>query len=273
MDKGSGDQGLRGRGRQDFVARYQAGDFDVWSELVKQHEAVGEHADLREEALEVARLLMGRVRQNVDRIRGTLREAGARLDDESAPAPEAELEPLIEVVGPLPIALHAFWTVVGSINLTPRYVRGERPDYGECALEEEGISLLALDPLQIDGADVDYLLELHDDLDQDQTLCVDICPDFLGKQHISGSGPLSIRLPADDADRVDPDVGDDHHPGLVSYLRNAIAYGGFPLLEVAALPPDQIGVNFRVAFKGVKGPWGPAAERLRAKLSRDLLPF
>jgi hypothetical protein len=273
MDKGSGDQRPRGRGRQDFVARYQAGNFAVWSELVKQHEAVGEHPDLREEALQVGRLLMGRVRQNVDRIRNTLREAGADLDEESAPTSAAEIEPLIEVVGPLPIALHAFWTVVGSINLTPPYVPDEHPDYGECALEEEGISLLALDPLQIDGADVDYLLELHEEQDGDADLCVDICPDFLGKQHISGSGPLSIRLPADDADRVDPDVGDDHHPSLVSYLRNAIAYGGFPLLEVAGLPRDQIGVNFRVAFERVKGPWGPAAERLRAKLCRDLLPF
>src|SRR4029079_17543323 len=124
--------------------------------------------------------------QNVDRIRGVLLEAGADLDEERAPTPEAHLEPLIEAGGPLPIALHAFWTVVGSINLTPRYIHGERPDYGTCALEEEGISLLSLEPLQVDGADVDYLLQLHDeDEDEDEELSVDICPDFLGKQHIS----------------------------------------------------------------------------------------
>jgi len=257
---------------RDYVARYQAGELAVWGELVRQHAAVSEHPDLRLEALAVARLMMGRVRQNVDRIRGVLLEAGADLDEERAPTPEAHLEPLIEAVGPLPIALHAFWTVVGSINLTPRYIHGERPDYGTCALEEEGISLLALDPLQVDGADVDYLLQLHDE-DEDEELSVDICPDFLGKQHISGSGPLSIRLPASDADRVEPDVGDDDHPGLVDYLQNAIAYGGFPLLEVAARPPEEISINFRIAFEDVKGPWGPAAERLRAKLCRDLLPF
>jgi len=256
--------------RQDFVTRYQAGDYAVWRELVKQHEAVSQHPDLGAEAMAVARLLMQRVRQNVDQMRATLREAGAALDDEHPPTPDAELQPLIEVVGSLPIALHAFWTVVGSINLTPPYVPDEYPDYGECALEQEGVSLLALDPLQIDGADVEYLLEEHE---EDEPVFVDICPDFLGKQHLSGSGPLSIELPAHDFDRVDPDVGDDKHPGLVSYLRNACAYGGFPLLEVAKIPPEELGLNFRIAFEDVKGPWDEAAERLRAKLCRGLLPF
>lgn len=237
---------------------------------MQQHEAVSQHPDLQAEAMAVARLLMQRVRQNVDKLRATLSEAGAALGDERPPTPDSELEPLIEVVGPLPIALHAFWTVVGEINLTPRYVPGEDPDYGECALEQEGLSLLALDPLQVDGADADYLLEKQE---EDEPLLVDICPDFLGKQHISGSGPLSIELPAEDSDRVDPDVGDDQHRGLVTYLRNACAYGGFPLLEVAKLPPEQIHVNFRAAFQGVKGPWAPAVGRLRAKLCRDLLPF
>lgn len=253
--------------RQDFVTRYQAGDYAVWSELVRQHEVVSQHPDLQAEAMAVARLLMQRVRQNADQLRATLREAGAALDDERPPTPEAELQPLIEVVGNLPIALHAFWTVVGSINLTPPYVPDEYPDYGACALEQEGVSLLALDPLQIDGADVEFLLE------EGEPVFVDICPDFLGKQHLSGSGPLSIELPAHDSDRVDPDVGDDKHPGLVSYLRNACAYGGFPLLEVAKFPPEELNLNFRTAFEAVNGPWNEAAERLRTKLCRGLLPF
>lgn len=256
--------------RQDFVTRYKAGDYDVWRELLKQHEVVSQHPDLQAEAMAVARLLMQRVRQNVDQLRTTLREAGAALGDESPPTPALELAPLIEVVGPLPIALHAFWTVVGSINLTPPYVPDADPDYGECALESEGISLLALDPLQIDGADVEYLLEDHE---EDEPMFVDVCPDFLGKQHMSGSGPLSIELPAHDFDRVDPDVGDDKHPGLVSYLRNACAYGGFPLLEVAKLPPEELNLNFRIAFESVNGSWAEAGERLRATLCRGLLPF
>jgi hypothetical protein len=256
-------------GARDFVSRYQSGDFSAWDGLVKQcHTAPG--PALLEEARAVAELLMRRVRSNVDQVRATLRKAGAALDGQGRPTPLAELSPLIELVGPLPVTLQALWTVVGSINLTPRYVEDAAPDYGKCSLEGEGIALIGLDPLQIDGADVDYLVDQYE---EDDTLFVDLCPDFLGKQHLSGSDPLSVRLPASNDDRVDPDIGSDGASGLVGYLRSAFVYGGFPLLAVAKLPKSKIHVNFRAAFAGVQGPWGPAAERLREALCRGVEPF
>jgi hypothetical protein len=204
------------RALSDFVARYRAGDYAAWDDLTTQHEAVWQHADLRAEAMAVAQLLMQRVRQNAQQLRATLLDSGAALDDVRPPTPEADLQPLIEVVGPLPIALQAFWTVVGSIYLTPRYAQDEYPDYGECTLEAEGISLLALDPLQIDGVDVDHLLDEHA---EGEPLFAGVCPDYLGKQHISGSGPRAIELPAQGYHRLDPDVGDDEHGGLGALQR------------------------------------------------------
>ncbi len=51
----------------------------------------------------------------------------------------------------------------------------------------------------------------------------------------------------------------------------AFRYGGFPGLDVAHLPLAQIGLNDRVAFKQVTGSWGDAADRLVARLRRDVL--
>ncbi len=266
--------------RRDFVARYQAGEYAVWEELIKHTAAVNKHPDLYDEAMAVARLLMKRVRYNTDRVRETLIGAGAILADESAPAKKRDLKPIERALGRLPISLHAFWSVVGTIDLAPPYEK-EGPDYGECSLEDEGISLIALDPLEIDGWEVDdrldeYLAdraETHDEFAL--PFFVDIAPDYLGKQHISGGPALCIELSPDDPDvQVDTWVL-EADPGalLVEYLRTSFAHGGFPMLEVARKPKKKIGLNERVAFRNVKGSWSAAADRLREKLCRGLIPF
>jgi hypothetical protein len=267
-------------GRRDFVARYQAGEHSVWNELVRHSAAVNEHADLHEEAMAVAHLLMKRVRQNADRVRATLIAAGASLADEDAPVQETDLGRLVKLVGRLPVALHAFWTTVGSIQLVPKHAGKSDPSYGPCELEKDGISLIALDPLEVSGPDIGWQLEeyeaecarTHPELVQ--PLALSIAPDFLHKQNISGGPPYSVILPASLHDAVDPDLLDERHETtVVEYLRICFASGGFPLLEVADLPIDDIHVNDRIAFKDVQGPWGPPAARLRAQLCRDLIPF
>lgn len=265
--------------RRDFLARYQAGDHAAWDELVASSDAVVQHAELAEEAFAVAAALMKRVRHNTDSVRAILRAAGATLAVEDAPATDAALAPLIAVVGPLPVALDAFWRVVGSIALVPG--GATRYDYGTCSLEIEGISLLALDPLEVCGPEVGWIIDAHQQRIAESHpeivggLCLDFAPDFLHKQNISGGPAYSIELPPpSSADAVDPAVlYERHRTTFVGYLRAAFAGGGFPLLDVAWQPVDKIDLNDRIAFQSIKGAWSPPAERLRSKLCRDLIPF
>ena len=265
--------------RADFLARYERGEHTAWDELCSHADAVAQHPELALEVGAVAEALMRRVRDNADAVRATLRAAGAIVADEEEPASDEDLARLIAIVGPLPVALDAFWRTVGSIALVPG--GGSRYDYGSCSLEVEGISLLALDPLEVCGPDVGWIIGEHEARVAESHaeivggLSLDFAPDFLHKQNISGGPAYAIELPARNArGAVDPDVMyEPHRTTFVGYLRAAFAWGGFPLLSVAAMPVADIGLNERMAFRGVKGPWGPPAERLRAKLCRDLIAF
>src|SRR5262249_8620854 len=82
---------------RDYVARYLGGERDVWDEVVAQGLAIAQHAELRDEALAVAREIMKRVRD--------------AATPATLPATDAELAPFIERFGPLPVALEALWRV------------------------------------------------------------------------------------------------------------------------------------------------------------------
>jgi len=267
--------------RRDFLARYQAGEYEAWDDLVRHAVYVSQHPDLIAEAHAIAEALMRRVRHNADVVRATLKEAGAQLADEEKPAAPEDIEQLVGVTGPLPVALAALWKIVGSIDLLPPYQSDDAYGYGACSLEDEGISLIALDPVSVSGLDLDHLLEEYgdslEDSDEDEVppLIYHVAPDFLHKQQISGGYSYRIELPPTNVfDALDPDVlYEAHETTLVGYLRACFAYGGFPLLRVAGLPIDDIDLNDRVAFKNVKGPWGPPAERLRERLCRNTIAF
>lgn len=263
--------------RRDFLARYEGGEHSAWDDLVRHAGAIAEHVDLAEEARAVAHSLMLRVLRNRDALRAVLTSAGASLGAEARPAENADLARLIAMVGPLPLALEAFWKVVGSIDLLP----AADYDYGPCTLEDDGLSLIALDPLSICGADVGWMLDEYEErvagshVEIVGPLRVDFAPDFLHKQNISGGAPYAVELPPPSpAGAVDPDVLDERHATtLVGYLRACMDWGGFSLLEVAARPLNAVGLNERMAFEGVRGPWRAASERLRARLCRDLVAF
>lgn len=268
--------------RRDFLARYQAGEYQAWDDLVRHAVFVSQHPDVIAEAHAVAEALMRRVRHNADAVRATLQDAGASLAEEQAPARAEDIERLVAMTGPLPVALAAFWKIVGSVDLLPPSRRDADYGYGECSLESEGISLIALDPLSVYGLDAEHLLDEYEESwaesqagDEVEPLIYYVAPDFLHKQQISGGPAYRIELPPTNVfDALDPDVlYEAHETTLVGYLRACFAYGGFPLLRVAGLPIDEIDLNDRVAFEQVKGPWGPPAERLRERLCRNTVAF
>jgi HEAT repeat protein len=262
--------------RRDFVARYLAGEHAVWAELVGQANAIAQHPELRAEAYAVAVEIMKRARHNIDAIRTTLRESGAHVADDEPPPSDAMLARVAELGGPLPIALEAFWRVVGAASLVPG--DSNRYDYGDCALEADGLSLIALDPLEL-GSDMTWCLDNYtSELEGSHReivgpLALELSPDFLHKQNISGGPPHIVFLPVrEPADAVDPPLRyTRYRTRFVDYLRVAFRYGGFPGIDVAHLPLDRIGLNDRIAFKGVRGSWGDAADRLLAKLRRGLV--
>ncbi len=249
---------------RDCLARYAGGERSVWNELVEHAVAIAQHDELREEARAVAGELMKRVRHNADAVRAVLREAGARVDEEQAPASDADLARVSELAGPLPLALDAFWRVVGSITLAPA---------DACALEEDGISLAALGPLVVHGA-----RELGSALDRHERAIAASHREIVGPlalELIAGRRAATVDLPPPTpADAVDPRVQHGRHRlRFVEYLRYAFRWGGFGVLEVAHRPIEHVAPEDRVAFARVTGEWGPATDRLVAKLRANLVGF
>ena len=195
---------------RDFLARYRKGQRGVWNELVENALAVAQHAELRDEAREVAGELMKRVRHNADVVRSVLRDAGATLADECAPAGDEELARVGELAGPLPLALDAFWRVVGSIALA-------------APPETDGAALV-----------VHGTRELGSALDRHERAIAASHREIVGPLALDVIAPAAtIELPPPTpADAVDPRVhGGRHRLRFVEYLRFAFRWGGLPDLE------------------------------------------
>ena len=110
-----------------YLDRYLAGEhLQVWNELVARGDAVREEPVFAD-AYAVATELMGRVRRNVKQLIPRLRAIGYVFAAEAPVAdPIDEVDAYIAAMeewGPLPLALRAFYTVVGAIDL-----EGELPE-------------------------------------------------------------------------------------------------------------------------------------------------
>jgi hypothetical protein len=228
--------------RGDFLKRYLGGERSVWNELVEHAIAVAQHDELRDEAGAVATELMKRVRHNADAVRTTLRDAGAELRDEAGPAKDADLARVMTLAGPLPIALDAFWRVVGSIALIPSPA---------CSLASDGLELVELEPLVVRGAH-----EFDEQAAAHERLVAATHREIVGPFQLvfMPGSPSSIDLPPPTpADAVDPRV---HHGKyrvrFVEYLRHAFRWGG---------------------FDGLVGHRDEAGQQLRAKLRANLVDF
>lgn len=248
--------------RRDFLARYEGGDYAAWDALVEHAGAVATDAVLREEAVAVARSLMKRVRRNADAARAVLTAAGARLAPEGPVGPELRARLESASGAPLPIAMAAFFEMVGTISLLP--APPSSYDYGPCTLERDGISLLAADPIMVgDAGYIEYQLKEYETSIREShpeivgPLRLDLSPDYLHKQDISGGASYAVEFPPfDDAEAVDPlFLHERHRASLVGYLRLAFRWGGFPGLDADDASSRE------------------AAERVVNAFAKDLIPF
>jgi hypothetical protein len=152
------------------------------------------------------------------------------------PTPKVDraIEQLDAWIGPLPPALVALWTVVGSVDL-----RGQHPDWPRpaCLLlpgvrEQHGIWLT--DPLVILAAEqiVDDVLE---GAAEGGPGGIPLGPDALGKAGYSG-GVLRVYAPCE---LDDPPVeGGEREESLLTHLHRALTWSGMPGLESIADRPE-----------------------------------
>ena len=231
-------------------ARYRDGDYIAgWDEACRNPGT--------SEAEAVASELMSRVAHNVDVLVQRLDAAGWRWahpayrrrtpdwDDERA------VTAIENAIGPLPLALRALLLRVGEVSLCGNHPSWSPPAYAFDDLRDYPVMA---DPLVLPSAT--WMLEELSDWDADEwnepkrPWEFGFAPDELAKANVSGRAQV-ITLPTADQDPVIDNV-DWHRPGttLVSYLRSAFSFGGFPGFEFRTPVPPLI-----------------------ADLSRGLLPF
>jgi hypothetical protein len=133
-----------------LLLRYLAGECEeVWAELLKGADRAGNPIPLAD-AEAVAYETMRRTRRNLETIVAHLTASGYQFAAEFGPLVDpptntkeriAELERL---GGPIPVALKAFWEIVGSVDLVPERVSPSWTHF-------QGIHLRPpyLDPLQV----------------------------------------------------------------------------------------------------------------------------
>lgn len=175
------------------------------------------------QATEVAAETMLRVRTNVETLVRELPGLGYVFTAAEAPylppgtAVGADLDQLETAVGPLPLALRAFYQHVGQVDLV-----GHHPDR----------TFVLTDPLVI-NAPPDWVLDQHQEWLQDRgtewdrgDFTVDLAPDSLHKAGISGGGPYGMAVPDPRVDGLF--LAERHQTTFVNYLRVAFCWCGFP---------------------------------------------
>ncbi len=246
-----------------LLSRYRAGEYEqVWREIWPKYWKEAEQEPFHSEALAVAREMMSRVRQNLEILIPRLESIGYELgyswidgedDDErewaedqpppiAPPLPDIQerLERLKANGRVVPLALQAWYEVVGSVNLV-----GKPPASWKPLIKSSGVgSIYTPDPLVVDPLLDDYITEC---LEENRLI---LSPDEFFKYHTSGGGPYFIQL--DSHLYTDAFIeGGWLHTNFVDYLRLAFSWGGFPGLGRLTKRPDK-----DIAY-----------------LTKDLLPF
>ena len=187
---------------------------------------------------------MTRVKRNLDLLATELSSHGFRFgvypDGEEVPA---YLGPVVSsteqddeavrrleawVGGPVPLSIRGFWKWVGSVCFVG-YAE-DWPDYA--------------DPIWVEGP-ASSLDEFPDwqrgraEGDEDEPFGLMIAPDLYHKDNVSGGEPYVIAVPDSRIDALLRNHSPERY--FVDYLRNALAWGGFPGAGKAGTPlPDWL---------------------------------
>jgi hypothetical protein len=172
--------------------------------------------------------------EQIARIARRLPALGYQFQHPSAvlPGPEPGTEDAIarieREIGILPLALKAFWRLVGSVNFIARH-RVKFP----CEYPWDGCEYpdpLVVYPPSAAIAELDeFLGDREERMRCGFPYVVPIAPDDAHKDNVSGGMWYNLSVPAV-AD--DPPLNDERHrTTFVSYLELAVRWGGFPGLD------------------------------------------
>ena len=208
----------------EWLERYRAGErVQVWAEMTAACPDLRETADW-DDAVGVARETMTRARTNVERLVDLLPANGYqfRLPFERAfVSPPADIEAQLDAfevkVGRMPLALRAWFELVGHVDLT-----GIHPEW----------EFEYPDPLVV-AAPLDSLASEFDEWQADRgtewdrgAFTLDLAPDALHKADVSGGPPYGLEVPNAGVDGSF--LNERHGTTFVNYLRIAFVWGGFP---------------------------------------------
>jgi hypothetical protein len=224
-----------------YLERYLAGGHEqVWRELMALGDGVRDEPVFAD-AYAVERETMGRVRRNVERLILRLRDMGYSFSSKMPLAdPIHEVEAYIATMeewGPLPLALRAFYEVVGEIEL-----KGELPE----GHPWHDLISTRFTPCVVAGllSNFDAWMEAADEGEERSELA--ICDDPEG---IQGAFYLEGPLWAADAPlMVEGDVLDggvlaspnSRELRFVDYLRGSLSWAGFPSLAYTGIAEGDL---------------------------------
>lgn len=235
-----------------WLERYCAGEHAaVWAEMAAVGSAILTEP-LRAEALLVAHETMRRARYNITQLHKHLIEVGYQFTYPEQvhippdPQVKGQIAELEQHVGPLPLAVRAWYEIVGSVNLM-----GEHPSWAATAFTDP----LVVDPLELA---LEHYREWREDVreygqEEAGPYQLPIAPDSYHKALQAQEIPRTVQvyqivLPSASADAL---IGEEpHHTTFVDYLRTCFRWGGLPGLERITARPTEL-----------------------AYLTRDLLPL
>lgn len=215
-----------------LLTRYLDGEhLSVWEEI-RRLSPLEPGLPTTQEAIAVAYEAMRRAKGNVETLVSRLHDLGYEFASAqpaySAPDPDVgqRLSQLESVCGSIPIALRAWYEIVGSVCLM-----GSHPKlafYSDRILRDP--PEVYSDPLAV--LPIEAAIEELEGRKMDEEgqvgwpLAIPIAPDEYHKENVSGGAPYEIRVPSRE---FDPLLRNEwHNTTFVNYLRICFHWGGFP---------------------------------------------
>lgn len=229
-----------------YLHRYQDGEYEaVWSELTALGNAIRLDEGLFLDAQAVAAETMQRVQRNVVTLLTQLQNSGyvfkpfSKKYRQPSKKVSAYIARIERRVGPLPLSIAAFMSIVGSVNLIG-YFPGLDENGKEWGRE------LCPDPLVFEYPQSFFRWSVQawaEDVaefgkEEAGTFQLEFAPDEYHKDNISGGPPYSIKLPNGGMDALVENEW--HHTMFVPYLRECFRWGGFPGLSRMQHPPIEL---------------------------------
>ncbi len=190
--------------------------------------------DFPDTLVELARAIMRRARENVERIVARLQSTGYRfVHPESALLPprtdtSAQVYQFQALGLHVPLSLRVFWEEVGSVNLM-----GTHPEWPHAGYRFDSDDVWETDPLVVDPPDLldDYENWRYnrDERGDDypiEPFRIAIAPDAICKKNFSGGCPYAMSCDAPAVDSIL--LYEPQCISFVAYLRIAFEWGGFP---------------------------------------------